>query len=146
MTFPFPSANILFDPFADSIVLCRLSLDCCWLCWHRAIELFYIAISIFNPNLICLGCSFHDQKMFVQRLWFASVMRPSANMLSQTVAKTWNFSSLVSALPVAAVCITLSICAFDVIIRPKTPQCSNQLSPHILLPVLLMQHQTQHQC
>ena len=145
MTFPLAASDILFNPLADSIVLCRLSLDCCWFGWHCTIELFYITISILDPNVVSLGCSFHDQKMFVQREWFSFVMRPSANILSQTVANTVNFSSLVSALPFAAVLITLNICALEVIIRPETPRCSNQLSPHILLLVLLVQHQNIHQ-
>ena len=146
MTLPLASSDILFYPLADSIVLCRLSLDCCWFGWHCALQLFYRSVLEFNPNVVSLCGSFHDQKMFVQREWFSFVMRPSANMLSQTVANTLNFSSLVSALPFAAVLITLSICAFDVIIRSETPPCSNQLSPHILLLALLKHDQKQHQC
>ena len=55
--------------------------------------------------------------MLVQRLWFALLIRPSANMLSQTLQKTSNFCSLVNTCGTAVVAITLSICAFEVIIQ-----------------------------
>ena len=60
---------------------------------------------------------FHDQNTLVQRVWFALVIRPSANMLSHTLQKTWNFSVLVRALPTQQVLMTLRICALVVIIR-----------------------------
>ena len=57
------------------------------------------------------------QKMLVQRLWFALVIRFSANMLSQTLQNTSNFCSLVSVSAPSHFDITRSICALEVIIN-----------------------------
>ena len=58
----------------------------------------------------------HDYQMLVQREWFALVILPSANILSQTLTKTWNFCSRVSVSAPSHFFITLSICALDLII------------------------------
>jgi len=147
MTFPLPSTDILFYPLADSIVLCRLTLDCCWFGGHCAIELFSCSVLILNPNVVSLCGSFHDQKMFVQDLCCCSVILPSSSRLSHTRQKTSNLSNrvMVESILIAVCPTTLKTCALFFNIRSETPQCSNQLLPHILLLALLMQDQNIHQ-
>ena len=63
------------------------------------------------------SCGFsYVHQMLVQRVWFALESLPSANILSQTLTKTSNFSVRVSVSAPSQFFITLSICFFDVII------------------------------
>jgi len=75
----------------------------------------WFVTSLSKPVWVSWWC----HQMLVQRSWFALETLPSFNMLSQTLTKTWNFSSLVRACGDATVAITLSICFLDVIIRTQ---------------------------
>jgi len=92
----------------------RIACHCCF---------FSIAV-ITGINFICkssatniqLNFPFHDQKMWVQRVWFTLVILPSFNILSHTLTKTWNFCSRVRVSAPSHFAIMRVICALDLII------------------------------
>ena len=95
----------------------RIACQCSFLC-----ILIVHCLNFFGENFstnIQFNFVLHDQKMLVQRVWFALESLPSANILSQTLQKTSNFCSRVSMFPLAQLFITLSICLFDLIILER---------------------------
>ena len=99
----------------DSYYFCpRITGGCCYFCILIVAGMNFLCEN-FATN-VQLYFKFHDYQMCVQRVWFALVILPSFNMLSHTLTKTWNFCSLVSVSAPSHFDITLSICAFDLII------------------------------
>ena len=75
----------------------------------------WFVTSLSKPVWVSWWC----HQMLVQRLWFALETLPSFNMLSQTLQKTWNFSSRVRVSAPSHCDMTLIICDLDVIIRKQ---------------------------
>ena len=84
--------------------------------------------------------NFHDYQMLVQRVWFALESLPSANILSQTLTKTWNFCSRVNVSAPSHFFITWSICALEVIIGS-----SKRIQEKWAVPLLLQMQSVQEQ-